>query len=340
MANVWKHFKKLPDERAQCSRCPKILLCKGASTSGLWRHLKNKHNLSSAEPTEVPVKQPKLCAAPAEKQSSLDPFLKRKSLCEIVARLAAFDGISISAISKSKFIRESMSTRGFKLPTSKSAIMKLIHDYYNEIRDHTKQEIRAKISERKELISLTTDEWTSPANKRYLNVNVHFADGSYYNLGLTRIHGSFPAEKMVQAIEQVTKSFGIETGSISAITSDGASVMVKFGRLVPYFHQLCYNHGLHLAVQDVFSQIEFDASKFVDNDEHSLSESEDEDSDTSEDQSDCSDEEKSYSTGTLNIIVVFEANKLTIFQIVTTQKDLEKFLNKSEVLFECFVIHR
>lgn len=307
MGDLWNHFKKLPDERAQCSKCPKILLCKGSSTSGLWRHLKNKHNFPT--PTEesprLPAKQSKLSAAPAQKQSSLDPFLKRKSLCEIVAGLAALDGIPIASISKSKFIRESIAQRGFRLPTSKSAIMKLIHDYYSEIKDRTKKEIRQRIFEQRELPSLTTDEWTSFANKRYLNVNVHFSDGSCFNLGLCRIHGSFPAEKIVKAIERRTKEFDIDSSAIAGVTSDGASVMVKFGRLVPYFHQLCYNHALHLAVQDVLKQIESDGLE-APGDE--FSDDSDDEYDSIEDESDPDDEdEKCYPLGMLNVIIAFNA---------------------------------
>lgn len=37
---------------------------------------------------------------------------------------------------------------------------------------------------------------------------------------------------------------------------DGASVMVKFGRITKYLHQQCYNHALHLAVLDVIQKKE------------------------------------------------------------------------------------
>lgn len=63
MADVWKEFKKLPDERAQCLKCPKIISCKGGSTSGLWRHLGNKLNLKNHQDAdEIPTKQSRLVA--------------------------------------------------------------------------------------------------------------------------------------------------------------------------------------------------------------------------------------------------------------------------------------
>ncbi len=47
------------------------------------------------------------------------------------------------------------------------------------------------------------------------------------------------------------ESFKIGLSSdIVAATTDGAKVMVKFGRLIPSLHQLCFSHGYHLAVCD------------------------------------------------------------------------------------------
>ncbi len=38
---------------------------------------------------------------------------------------------------------------------------------------------------------------------------------------------------------------------LTAATSDGASVMVKFGGLAPFLLQLCFSHGIHLGVCDI-----------------------------------------------------------------------------------------
>lgn len=54
--------------------------------------------------------------------------------------------------------------------------------------------------------SLTFDEWSSTRNRRYLNLNVHTKD-DFWNLGITRIHGSLPAEKCVTLVEDKLKVF-------------------------------------------------------------------------------------------------------------------------------------
>ena len=69
---------------------------------------------------------------------------------------------------------------------------------------------------------------------------------------MTRISGSLPAEKAAAAITEKVAEFGLEIGdSIICSVTDGASMMVKFGKLVPTEHQTCHTHGMHLAVQEV-----------------------------------------------------------------------------------------
>lgn len=253
MAEIWQYFEKYPADRdkARCRKCQQILSCKGSSTSGLLRHMKNKHEINVIPPANTDNSATKGSASILPtKQPSMLKFVKRQSLAEIVARLAAKDGFAINAITKSDFIRQSISNRGYSLPTSRSAVMKLVSDYYDYARLETRKEIQSRIQSGK-LLSLTLDEWTSQSNKRYMNVNVHFGDGSFYNLGLCKIQGSLPAEKVLEVVRNRVQQFGIQDDHIVASTTDGARVMVKFGRISEYFHQQCYNHAIHLGVCDV-----------------------------------------------------------------------------------------
>ena len=61
------------------------------------------------------------------------------------------------------------------------------------------------------------------------------------------------AEKIFQLLEKQLAHFGITNmqTSIVSIVSDGASVMKKLGKISQLDHQLCYAHGVHLAVCDV-----------------------------------------------------------------------------------------
>ena len=98
---------------------------------------------------------------------------------------------------------------------------------------------------------LTTDEYTSIRNNRYININLHRGE-DIKNLGMIRIHGSMPADVAVGKVCNILKEFDIEVDNhISACVTVGASVMKKFGSLMNTNHQQCFSHGIHLAVCDV-----------------------------------------------------------------------------------------
>ncbi|KAF2891365.1 hypothetical protein ILUMI_14807 [Ignelater luminosus] len=102
----------------------------------------------------------------------------------------------------------------------------------------------------KEESSLTFDKWTSQKNHRYSNVNVHQKE-NHFNLGLVRLHGSGTAEHCISLVKERLASFSLDLDTdIVASPTDGASVMVKVGRLLHCFQQLCFTHGLQLVIVD------------------------------------------------------------------------------------------
>ncbi|UYV60502.1 hypothetical protein LAZ67_1001339 [Cordylochernes scorpioides] len=82
--------------------------------------------------------------------------------------------------------------------------------------------------EKGQLFSITLDEWTSIRSKRYQNINIH------------------SRTKLLE--------FGIDFKTyIVCVTTDGCPMMVKLGHIIGPLQQLCYAHGLHLAVMDAFT---------------------------------------------------------------------------------------
>ena len=60
-----------------------------------------------------------------------------------------------------------------------------------------------------------------------------------------------PAQKVVELVHKKLLEFGIDLNNHTMATvNDGASVMVKYGTLIEPEQQLCYAHGIHLAVCD------------------------------------------------------------------------------------------
>lgn len=210
-----------------------------------------KHNVSCKRKEQGSTEQSPSTSNPkVSAVSSMLAFVKRRSLNEELARLVANDGFSVNGITKSEFIRQSFANKGMKMPNSQTTVMKLIRDFYDEAKCKTMQEIQKRITD-DQMVSLTLDEWTSVSNERYLNINIHFMDGYMINLGLVAVSGSLPAERIVEEVKKALKSFNIKPDNVFGATTDGAAVMIKFGKSSGYWHQLCYNHGLHLAVCDV-----------------------------------------------------------------------------------------
>ncbi|UYV61306.1 hypothetical protein LAZ67_1004295 [Cordylochernes scorpioides] len=122
--------------------------------------------------------------------------------------------------------------------------------YADTFREKVVRELQME-KEKGQLFSLTLDEWTSIRSKRYLNINIH-SRTKVWNLGLTRISGVFSSEQCKYVIGAKLLEFGIDFETdIVCVTTDGCAMMVKLGHIIGPLQQLCYAHGLHLAVMDV-----------------------------------------------------------------------------------------
>jgi hypothetical protein len=64
--------------------------------------------------------------------------------------------------------------------------------------------------------------------------------------------GNMPAQKCLDLVETKLQRCKLSLSSDIVFTiTDGASVMKKLGNLSPAFQQLCFAHGIQLAVLDV-----------------------------------------------------------------------------------------
>lgn len=165
-SEVWKHFSRTSstkDAMAVCNICKKKLSCKGSTTSSLIRHLENVHKLNLKKrrhdadgPTNVQSTRTST-QTQQKKPLTMDKYLTNHSIEYIVAKLAALDGFTINAITKSSFIRDSLARRSLRLPKHPADVMNLIHKYYE---DTAKKQIINKIEmqiKAKKKFSLTLD---------------------------------------------------------------------------------------------------------------------------------------------------------------------------------------
>ena len=70
-------------------------------------------------------------------QQKLTFFIRKDTREELATKLAAVDWLSINAITKSEFIRQSFSEKGFVLPKNPSDVMGLVHTQYFKVAKNT-----------------------------------------------------------------------------------------------------------------------------------------------------------------------------------------------------------
>ena len=69
---------------------------------------------------------------------------------------------------------------------------------------------------------------------------------------MIHIQGSLNAAKPIKLVEQRLQLFGLDLNKdVVAAVSEGASLMVKFGKNACPEHVICYAHAIHLAVCNV-----------------------------------------------------------------------------------------
>lgn len=191
----------------------------------------------------------------SKKHKITDHFHREDNTVEQkVSRMVSKDGLPFSVFCTSSDLRDLFRAGGYKLPTCPNSIKFMVMNYGTTLKLKVLQDL-SKLKDKSHRFTLTFDEWTSLRNKRFLNVNIHAFHKDkpiFWNLGLVRIFGSLPAETCVTILAEKLSEYDLSLDKdVVSITTDGAKVMVKIGRLIKPDQQLCYAHGIQLAIIDV-----------------------------------------------------------------------------------------
>ncbi len=248
---AWNHFLQHKDNgKSKCKMCAKQFSAK-VSTSVLLFHLNNIHNI-------VKERGEQKAEGQRVQQSLITKVFAKKNKISIemaVCKLACVDRITFSAIASSEEIQLGLAARSFdNIPKTRKAVKKMVMDFAKEKKQETKEELLSLLA-KGQRFSLTLDEVTSTRNRRYLTINLHLGGEEIRCLGKVRISDSMPAKRAVTLLNNALARFGLnEKDHIVSITTDGASVMRKMGRLLDSEHCERHAHGVHLAVCDVLYQ--------------------------------------------------------------------------------------
>jgi flagellar hook-associated protein FlgK len=184
---------------AKCNKCNKAIVYM-TGTNGMIGHLRLIHNINEKTPNNnKDSSQAEPCA---KKQKLITAYSTKTSLEEEVSRLACVGNLTFNQIASTPFIRRNLILEfpDRKVPKYADGISDLIVNFADDI----KNTIRNKIDEMKKngtKFSASLDEWTSRSNRRFLNINLHFAatttSTDHINLGMIEMDGKCPAEKLV-----------------------------------------------------------------------------------------------------------------------------------------------
>ena len=143
------------------------------------------------------------------------------------------DRISFNIIATSKQLRQAFLARGYNLPQLQN-VRNVVMIFFQTLKSDTKNMIEIKRGAKK-FCSVTLDEYKSTRNRRYMNINLHY-DSDPVNLGMVRIEGTLPAERVENLVKERLHEFGLKMEDIVAVTTDGASVMKRFGKMIYCVH--------------------------------------------------------------------------------------------------------
>jgi hypothetical protein len=163
--------------------------------------------------------------------------------------MTSMDAFAFAKFTTSKDLPELLAAKGFnQIPSCPKTIKSIVMTFAENIGQLYRNQLKDPINQK---FSLAFDEWTNQKNRRFINVNIHGAGSKFWNLGLIRMVGSMPSEARLGLIENRLEAFGLTLEKdVICFTTDGDSVMKKIGRISLSFQQLCFAHGLQLAIVD------------------------------------------------------------------------------------------
>ena len=154
------------------------------------------------------------------------------------------DGLTFNQIATSSPIRRVFKSEGYLLPKSPQ----IIQDYFINEFEKTVAIVTEKINNMKKKrgrFSISFDESTSVRNRCNMNLNLHDVKG-FHSLSMIRIKGSMKTKKAIELEQGKLSKFNLnlDTDIVGTIT-DGASIMMNFGRKTSSLHIACLVHAIH-----------------------------------------------------------------------------------------------
>ncbi|WOL01424.1 HAT family dimerization domain-containing protein [Canna indica] len=277
-SNAWLHFTR-ENDRATCIYCKKIYACNASShgTTNLLKHLRTceKNPNREFDKKQKTIVLGKQCEGDSETTvgMKLEEFNQEKPRFKL-AKMITVDELPFRFVENQGF-RDFMSEAQprFKIP-SRITIARDCMELYEE-----KERLKSILSKNHQMVSLTTDTWTSIQNVNYMCVTVHYVDDGWelnkkiLSFGLITDH---KGETIGKALEKCLKDWGIL--KVCCVTVDNASAnnvaIAYLARSMSdsngltlfsgeFIHMRCCAHILNLIVTDGLKEFDSSLSKII-----------------------------------------------------------------------------
>ena len=123
-----------------------------------------------------------------------------------------------------------------ELPVKADSIFNYAQRFYNKMLNRIKNGLKGT------KLTICADEWTSRANRRYMNIQA-YANKRKYSLGIFRITERCTGDHLSKLIRNILGKFDIDA---KFITTDGAANMGLAAKKAGIVQIKCMLHGLNL----------------------------------------------------------------------------------------------
>lgn len=247
-SDVWKYFSVNEDKtKTKCNLCAVSLSFKGSSTSAMRNHLKLIHkSLGAGASTNQVVRQSSIKEFTGTAKSCLTKG-RQEELTRGIAWMCALDMRPMNIVTGRGFRRFChLMNPSFKVPC-RATVTKHVDLLYQELKKEVIEETQGTC------MSLTTDMWTSVAQRGFITVTGHYITKDWALkckvLATRPIDDKHTGKNIAQALLSIKEEFHIK--ELVALTTDNAANMVVAGREAEVTRVPCFSHTLQLVVNEI-----------------------------------------------------------------------------------------
>jgi hypothetical protein len=182
--SIWEIFERRENQKdvAYCKLCNVKTVCiktTDGNTSGLHKHASSIHQykkIDTAKSTKKSTAKKRRMSQP-----TLEAFFDEDTTEKAVSELIAKDGLTMHQIVKSRLIQKWMKKDNLQPPQSATTATSMLNNYSEKIRDIIMKQITTekKLGQK---FALSFDEWTSAANRNYINIQLYSLNRCMYDV--------------------------------------------------------------------------------------------------------------------------------------------------------------